>query len=278
MTNKAQEIHITILVDNCVYMPGIRAEHGLSMLVQKGSKKVLFDCGQSGLLLENARKLKIALEGIDAIVLSHGHFDHCGGLASVIKQNPGVKILGHPNIFEQKFVNKPKLRYVGMGSKQQYRDAGAEFLLSSESMAIDEGIYTTGQVPRVTDFEYVGKNFIKKVDGGYIQDPILDDLSLIIEHKKGIVLLLGCAHSGIINTLKKASALSGKDAFLLVAGGMHLMHKDDAYVQKVLAEMQGFTIDSVMPLHCSGNNHDGLFKKYFDTRLHKGSAGQYMKV
>ncbi len=272
---KSGKLRITVLIDNCVNIFKLKAEHGLSILIEKEEDKVLFDCGQSGQLVENARFLNADLENLDAIVLSHGHYDHCGGLLEVAKQNPGVKIYGHPGIFEKKFVRqKGNLKYSGMENREKYEQAGLNFLLSSESIEVSRGIHATGEVTRMTDFEYVEPGFIKDDNGDYIKDEILDDQAILIEHKQGNILLMGCTHSGAVNTLKKAIDLSGRDEFLLLAGGMHLFKRDDFYVQKTLEEMKKYRIGKIVPMHCSGINHYSQFKHYFGTRFEYGNTGK----
>jgi len=271
-------LRITTLVDNCAAMPEIGAEHGLSILIQKDGKKILFDCGQSSLIEHNARKLNLGLEGLEAVVLSHGHYDHCGGLMAVVKKNPGVKVYGHPGIFEKKYVKyESGLRYIGIKeAREHYEREGAEFVLSAHSLEIGEGIYTTGQVPRVTDFEYVDSSFVKKAEGDYIKDEIVDDISLVIEWKDGLILILGCAHSGVVNILRKVHNLCPKDLFLLVMGGMHLSQRDDSYVEKTLKEISKEKIGRIIPMHCSGISHSALFAGYFGSRFEYGSAGMVL--
>ncbi|MDZ7838041.1 MAG: MBL fold metallo-hydrolase [Actinomycetota bacterium] len=98
---KREAISITILVENCVGLAGLKAEHGLSMLVEADGQRFLFDCGQTNQLQENASNLGISLHNLDAVILSHGHYDHSGGLMSVIGKNPGIRIYGHPAVFEK---------------------------------------------------------------------------------------------------------------------------------------------------------------------------------
>ncbi|MCG9479397.1 MAG: MBL fold metallo-hydrolase [Actinomycetia bacterium] len=278
MANR-ESISITILVENCVGLAGLKAEHGLSVLIETDGQRFLFDCGQTNQLQENASNLGLSLHNLDAVILSHGHYDHSGGLMSIIGKNPGIRVYGHPAVFEKKYISMDgSYRYIGMQyKKEDYEKAGAKFMLSEKSQQIGEEIYSCGFIPRTTEFEQVSPSFFKKVGKNYIEDDIPDDNCLVVQQGKKNILFLGCTHSGIINTLKHVSKTWNMSGFLMVAGGMHLVDKSRQYVENVLGKMEEFNIDKVMPLHCSGLNHLGLFSQYFGSSLNYGSTGKIMR-
>ncbi len=251
-----KNVKITVLVDNCVFMPDLKAEHGLSFVIEKDGKKILFDCGQSDLLMENAKILRMGLCDVDAIVLSHGHFDHTGGLFELLKVvHKNIKIYAHPSIFEKKYKidEEGRKSYIGIPYKKEiYEECGADFILSSESQKIEEGIFTTGQIPRLTDFEFVEDYFFKKENDVYVNDMILDDNSLIIDDPDGLIVITGCAHSGIVNILEKACTLMGKKKISLFMGGMHMQHKDQSMKKKSVQSIKRFDIAQIVTAHCSG--------------------------
>lgn len=271
-------LEISILIDNYVELTGLKAEHGLSMIVEEEDHRILFDCGQSSQIIKNAKKLNLELDDLNQIVLSHGHFDHTGGLLAVLELNKNIDVYGHPGIFDKKYSRKKQQKYIGIQEKREfYEKKGANFILSAESIKLTKNIYTTGQIPGVTSFEKVDESFIKMKDDEYKKDEILDDLSLVIERKEGIILILGCAHSGIINTLKHVVDMTGRDNFLLITGGMHLAGKENYYVEKILEEINRYKINCLVPAHCSGAANLPLFEKYFGDKLIYGSTGKVFK-
>lgn len=274
--NKTSPATITILMDNQAYQPELKAEHGLSMLVEKDGMRILFDTGQTDNLQYNGRAMGVALHNLDAVVLSHGHFDHSGGLMSVVRKNPGIRVYGHPAIFESKYADHGRGKiYIGMQYKlQDYQKAGANFVLSESSQEIGPGIFSSGHIDRVNDFERVSPAFIKDTGRNFISDNLEDDGCLIIEQGQKIILILGCTHSGLINTLDLVSRKWDKDHFALIIGGLHLSDKDSSYVTRVLERANRFKIDKLIPLHCSGLNHQALFEHYLGHRVEYGGAGK----
>ena len=271
-------MEISILIDNYVECLGLKAEHGLSMIIEEEGHKILFDCGQSNQIINNAKKLDLRLDALNQIVLSHGHYDHTGGLLAVLELNKNIDVYGHPDIFNKKYSRKKQQKYIGIQEERElYEKKGANFILSCESIKLAKNIYTTGQILRENSFEKVDESFIEMKGDEYRKDEILDDLSLIIERNEGIILILGCTHSGIVNTLKHVVDMTGRDNFLLIIGGMHLAGKERHYVEKTLEEINRYKINCLVPIHCSGIANLPLFEKYFGDKLIYGSTGKVFK-
>ena len=196
---------ITALVENTAGGRGLLGEHGLSFWIELGCKRILFDTGQGHVLRSNARRLGIRLDHIDAVVLSHGHYDHTGGLGDVLRSSRATTVYAHPAAFDAKYARNPdgSARDVGMPGldEEMIRDM-AELVLVEGPTELCRGLHLTGPVPRTTDFEDTGGAFFK--DRACTQpDHLTDDQAVFMETEAGTVVILGCAHAGVINTLRE---------------------------------------------------------------------------
>ncbi|MDH5696691.1 MAG: MBL fold metallo-hydrolase, partial [Dehalococcoidia bacterium] len=221
------ELNITTLSENTAGLGNFLGEWGLSVLVETDEMNILFDTGQSISTTHNADILGIDLSKIDKIVLSHGHFDHTGGLRQVLRKiGKGIEIIAHPNIWQAKYARREGEDdlYIGIPfHRQTLESLGARFNLTTESVRITDNIMTTGEVPMVTAYEEIEPHLLVKEDTDFKRDKLLDDQALIINTEPGLVVILGCAHRGIINTLHHVQQLTGVKAIHAMFGGCHLM-------------------------------------------------------
>ncbi|MBW1711532.1 MAG: MBL fold metallo-hydrolase, partial [Deltaproteobacteria bacterium] len=178
------------------------AEYALSILVEVEGSTILFDTGLSTSAVHNARLLGIDLSSVDKIVLSHGHEDHTGGLREVLRLTGPVEVIAHPDIWQLKYARiGDKQRYVGIPFRRQELESwGASFNLSREPVWITDNIVTSGEVPMSTDYEIIDPALFVKEGGRLHPDPVADDLALIVKTGQGLVVILGCAHRGVVNT------------------------------------------------------------------------------
>ena len=176
-----QNIRITTLVENTASEADLLAEHGLSFWIEYGDKRILFDTGQSDILIQNAKALGINLAEADAIILSHGHYDHTGGLAAVLDIADKAKIYLHPAAIEAKFSQKASgAKSIGMSDSAKEAIQDQHVVWTATPAIIFPGMPVTGQVPRMNDYEDVGENFF--VDASCEKsDELLDDQTLFIE-------------------------------------------------------------------------------------------------
>jgi 7,8-dihydropterin-6-yl-methyl-4-(beta-D-ribofuranosyl)aminobenzene 5'-phosphate synthase len=258
---------IDTLVENSVLKDGLITEFGLSLLITTQHETILFDTGQGFSLISNAARMGIDLNRISSIVLSHGHHDHTGGLAEVLNSIGSKQVYAHPSAFLPKYSKKDSdLTSIGIpADPKNLKQAGMEHRVCTGPIEVSSGILLTGPIPRITDFERVPSHFLRDApDGsGLIHDSLEDDQALIIAHKEAPILVLGCSHSGLINTLLYATQLTGTNHFSLVVGGTHLISADDSCLGKTVEHLNQFKIDRIAPCHCTGfEGQAALWQKF----------------
>ena len=255
---------ITVLVENTAGGRGLLAEHGLSFWIELGGERILFDTGQGKVLSGNARQLGIRLETTDAIVLSHGHYDHTGGLRGLLRRLGGAMVTAHPAIFEPRFAERDGRRVeIGLpAGREEFEALGAFFQLSADPVTVVPGLITTGEVPRISDLAPRAPHLLVERDGQVRCDDFVDDLSLIARLSGGDVLLTGCAHAGLINIVERATELAGRCP-VAIAGGTHLAQEPEERIAQVAAELHTRGVRQVVPMHCSGERGTELLAKHF---------------
>jgi len=270
-----QNIRIITLVENTASGAGLLAEHGLSFWIEYGDKRILFDTGQSDILIKNAKVLGIDLAETDAIVLSHGHYDHTGGLASVLNIAEKAKIYLHPAATEPKFSKKfSGAKLIGMSDSAKKAIQGRDVIWTATPAQLFPGIAVTGQVPRMNDFEDVGGAFFLD-ENCRKSDKLLDDQTLFIESAKGLIVVFGCAHSGVVNTLDYISKSTGQNKIYAVIGGMHLINASQIRIANTIEAFKKYEIQKIVPLHCTGQGAVENFKNAFgDKCLYLGTGEQ----
>ncbi|MBC2735668.1 MAG: MBL fold metallo-hydrolase [Desulfobacteraceae bacterium] len=251
----ASPIAITILVDNQAG-PGLTTEHGFSLWIEADGRHILFDTGQGPALPVNARTLGVDLRQTDMVVLSHGHYDHTGGIPHVLHVAPNAHVYCHPAVVQPRYSlrnGSPKPAHMPSESMAALDRLPEKHLRwTSETVMLSENIGLTGPIPRQTTFEDTGGAFFLDPEARHA-DPIEDDLALWIKTDQGLVVCVGCCHAGIINTLTHVRRLSGVAPIRAVIGGLHLLNADSRRLNHTLADMQTMPIETVIPCHCTGD-------------------------
>jgi len=269
-------LQITTLSENTAGMGGIIAEWGLSFLVETGGINILFDTGQSFSVCHNATQMGIDLKMVDKIVLSHGHFDHTGGLKQVLRSiGRETEVIAHPDIWEAKFSHREEeTRYIGIPfHRHTLESAGARFKLSREPVRIADNIMTTGEIPMVTEYETIEPRLQVKEGNLFRPDRLLDDQALIITTGAGLVVILGCAHHGVINTLYHAQKLTGVKAIYGVYGGSHLINATEERIWLTIAALKELDVQHLGLGHCTGLGASAIMAMEFGDRFFFNSAG-----
>ncbi len=273
-------IKITTLVENTATKARFRAEHGLSMLIEKNGEFVLWDTGQTDAIIHNAKLLGIDLKRIETVALSHGHYDHVGGLKHLLDYTKPA-IYAHPEIFRKRYSklsDDGKLRYIGIEDREFYESKGAKFILTDKPTEIADGIFILGFEQMHTDFEEVDRNFVYEKDGELVKDEVEDDTTLVLELEDGIFLLFGCAHRGIINIIDDAEEIFGKPVVGFL-GGTHLGPASEKQRERTIEELKNRPHIGIMgPSHCTGQYMSATLFCNFKKRVIFNNVGTSIKI
>jgi 7,8-dihydropterin-6-yl-methyl-4-(beta-D-ribofuranosyl)aminobenzene 5'-phosphate synthase len=250
---------LTVITENTVpgKFDGLCGEHGFSLFLETPQTRILFDTGPAGIAtLNNAPKLGVDLRSADAIVISHGHGDHTGGLLGVLRHiGRPIPIYAHPGIFGDRVSKRAsgKIVYAGMPYKREALEGlGATFDLSADFREIAPGIYLTGQVPRRSAFETGDAELFVARGGDLIRDPLPDDQSMAVKTSEGIALILGCCHAGLINTIEHCREQLPGQPIHTIIGGTHLGFAPAEQLKETSRILRDLGIKRLGLSHCTG--------------------------
>lgn len=271
------KIVITTLVENYI-MTGagpVIAEHGLSFLIQAAGLNILFDTGHGMALTHNANVLGIDLAKIDIVILSHGHYDHAGGLRSLSGINKNFELIAHPSVFEDKLACfGSECRSIGIGCDRNFfADQGIRVRLEKIPVKIAENIFTTGEIPLTTDFESVEPYFFVNGKNGRMLDTIPDDNALVIDAPDGLVVIFGCAHRGAANTLNQVRKNFAGKKVAAILGGLHLISANGQKIEKLGNVLDECGIGKIIVGHCTGFDAAASLKHRFGGRVTANFVG-----
>ncbi len=274
---KRTKLRITTLSENTAGRTNLLAEWGLSILVEADDASILLDTGQSVSTGHNVNILGVDLSRVDRIVLSHGHADHTGGLRQILRQmKKEVEVIAHPDIWAAKYryrQGEPP-RYIGVPFRlQELESLGARFNITREPVKITDDIMTTGEIPMVTDFEKIETNLMIKEGADWQPDKLMDDQALIIKTEPGLVVIPGCAHHGLINTLYHAQKLTGVREIYAVLGGTHLVTANEEQIYSTIAALRELGVQRLGISHCTGLPAAVILSQEFGENFFFNNAG-----
>jgi len=275
---KSSSLKLTTLSENSAATGGVCAEWGLSIFVEAGSRKILLDTGASAAVVQNAHHLGIDIRSVDTIVLSHGHGDHTGGLPAVLSSVDGqVPVIAHPDVWDLKYSRNTKTgthRFVGIPHRVEYLESlGADFELTEVPHWITDDIATSGSVPMTSRFESVADNLVRSIDDDFTQDPMHDDLSLFIRTDLGLVIVLGCAHRGMINIITHARDVMDTEEVYMVVGGTHLISASKERLSATVETLRDLGVTWLGVSHCTGFHAAARLEYEFPERFFTNYAG-----
>lgn len=282
LVREVEELWLRLLCDNSVKMGmrGIMAEHGFSALLKTEGGAVLFDAGQSGKVIANNMRATGEGIAIEKAILSHGHYDHSGGLLNAKSAVPSItKVYAGRGAFLKRY-KKVRGKTVEIGApftEEEVREEGIQIIECASPILVEDWIAATGIVARKNEFEYPETEFYIYEDASYVQDPFEDDQGAVIRIKgKGIVVITGCAHSGIANTVEQAKIMTGEEKVYAIIGGFHLNDASDWRLSKTIDALREVNPEILIPCHCTGFSatHE-LIKAFGEKVWEAGSGAQF---
>ena len=270
------KIRITTLSENTADH-GCLAEWGLSMFIEADGVKILFDTGAGIAAVHNAQLFGIDLATVDRIVISHGHHDHTGGLREVLmRMKKDVEVIAHPDIWAAKYSRRGKRpeQFGGLPFRRELlENLGARFNMTREPVHITDRFFTTGEIPMLSAYEEIDSGLFDKETGEMLPDELKDDLALVINAEYGLVVILGCAHHGIINTLKHAQKLAGKELIYAAIGGTHLLNASRERLEKTAADLKAMGVQYLGVSHCTGFEASAYLAREFGEGFFLNNSG-----
>ena len=281
MITEATGPKITILADNRA-SDGLTSEHGLSLWIEADGKRILFDTGQGSALQHNLPVLGVEIDCADALVLSHGHYDHSGGLSFVLQHARHAQVCCHPASVQPRFsIREGRAKSIGM--PEDSRDAidtlpPGRLHWVVQPVMLSPRIGITGPIPRTSTFEDTGGPFYLDPEG-LRADPINDDLALWIRTSGGVVVCTGCSHSGLVNTLPHVRQLEADGGPVqAILGGFHLQGATRDRLEHTVDALRALAPRLIVPCHCTGETAVALLDEELGERVIPGTAGQTYRL
>lgn len=269
----ADEVRITVMVDDQAAPPCL-AEHGLALWVEADGRRILFDTGAGEALEPNAEALACPLDEADTIVLSHGHYDHGGGLPAALRRSPKARLIHHPDSLTDRWVRGARHpRPVGLppDARTALREAPGRRPITSP-MVDPDGIGFTGAVDDREDWEGPGGPFWFD-EALTVLDPVPDDQAMWVPTPRGTVVVTGCAHAGLVGILLTVRRLTGGAPLHAVVGGFHLCDADEDRTRRTAALLAALAPEAVVPLHCTGAPAVSLLERLLGPTVIRAAAG-----
>ncbi len=277
-------IHLTVLCENSIdrVIPfGLLGEHGFACHLRTPEGEFLFDSGSGTTIMNNAKLLGIDFTKLQGIMFSHGHYDHTGGLKQVLETTKSIPIYAHPDMFSSHLSKHAGvMRNLGVQwPKAELEDLGAKFNFSAAPYNVTDQLILSGTIPRIHKVETGDPNLLSLTgENKEITDPLHDDASLYIKTPKGLVILLGCAHAGLLNIIDHALEVTGETKVHMILGGTHLKFCSDEQMSATLDRLEELNIDKIGTSHCTGLRGARMLAERFGERFFSASVGVEIEI
>lgn len=270
------DFNIRILVDNRVD-DGLIQEHGFSVWIEASGQRILFDTGQGTALGHNAKQLGCDLGRTDMLVLSHGHYDHSGAVSHVVRTAPSSRMFCHSNAFLPRYSIRPgeapRLLSMPFSDGKAFLDVSdSRITWVTGPLMIGPDLGVSGPIARLHPLEDTGGPFFLDPEGRH-PDPIRDDMSLWIAGEHGLIIITGCCHAGLINTVEQIRTTSGIEKVFAIIGGFHLLNASSQRLETTCAAIRSWNPEIVIPCHCTGDKAQASLVESLGSRVIPGYAG-----
>lgn len=274
---------ITTLIENQAGEDeNLHTEHGLSVYVEVDGKHILFDTGQSGNFIDNAKELNIDLKKLDYVIISHGHYDHSGGFKRLVKEiNPNIKLYIGNGFFNKKYslISEDNYEYIGNPFDESFlkeKKIPTEYI-NQDVINITENLSIFTNFNRKKEFENTNQDMYLKENGKYKKDIFLDEISMGIKTDKGLFVIVGCSHVGIVNILDTIIQRTNMDIYALI-GGTHLIKEDDEKINKTIEYIKEKNIKLVGACHCTGKQGLTMLSQQLEENFINNNTGDTLKI
>lgn len=273
---------VSILTDDIVNKRGLLAEHGLSLFIEHNGINILFDTGQSSVYCHNAAIMGIDLQNTDCIILSHGHYDHCGGLVHFPRMDTFPKLYAHKQAFCKRYKENPLNKgYVDIGipwGLADYPQIQNSLTYNPKMLTPYPGVHILTEIPGMTDFEDLPMGFFMENLGHITPDMFFDEQILVVETEAGLVVFLGCSHPGVINCLKYVKKCFPEQNIYALFAGMHMEKASPLRIEMTIQYMMEYKIKKVVPLHCTGIMAIWEMKRFLKEHCYVKVAGDVLDI
>lgn len=273
-------MRIHVLVENTSLSPSMKGEHGLSLSIEIRGKKLLFDTGASGLFLKNAGKMGIDIKEMDLAVISHGHYDHGGGLGRFLKENIKAKVYIHKKAFEGHYAKRPD-QTADVGIDKSLKNH-SRIVLTEGVFPIDDNLLLFSEIAGHEFSSSCNRYLFAEHPSGLVQDDFEHEQDLIVTEEEKTILIAGCAHRGIVNIYNSAVCLTGKKPDVVI-GGFHLFNhgegkSEDPDVVRRIGEFLKSTGSKYYTGHCTGAEAYHLLKTVMGDQIQYFAAGSVVDI
>lgn len=274
------QVSMSVLMEDTSNEARFTPEHGLGVWVEAGPHAFLFDTGKTAHLIEHARLLNIPLEKAERVVISHGHYDHTGGIPALLALNPAVTFHMRAGALIPRFHRNEdgSSRPVGVPDPaiQALYSHKDRVMMNGDPLELYPGVVLSGSIPRITDWEDTGGPFFLDAQGTQA-DPLADDQAVFLRLPQGLIILMGCCHAGLANTLAHAATLYPGVPLLAMVGGFHLLNASAERLQKTLDLLGHYPNTHFYPGHCTGSLAFQRLADLLGARYHRLTTGMRLQ-